>query len=250
MASRKSQASRGDDIERGQVPARSKKKKKPPASRGLLYAGIAAGGLFATLLLIGVGIVAVVVVVKLVRGTPEQPVTAWDRYTTDENEFGLDYPAGWNTRSYGLKNKREVNITHEGASITIKENLTGSLLGDIAGAANQGRPVDDDHIPVAKVHELRRPEGAREESAVTVMTKAGKARRSLYTDGSNRGYRATVLLHQTALDVFCECRESDWETLRPAFDRVIASIGRGDRIFGNGRSRSCQSALATSWKAT
>jgi hypothetical protein len=34
-------------------------------------------------------------------------------------------------------------------------------------------------------------------------------------------------MHQTALDVYCECRAADWETLRPAFERVIESLGRG-----------------------
>jgi hypothetical protein len=115
-----------------------------------------------------------------------------------------------------------------GATIDIKENLAGSLVGDIAGAFNQGnQPPSDDRLPVSKVHEQRRPEGAKEEPAVTMETKFGKARCSAYTSGSKRGYRVTVLMHQTALDVFCECRASDWDVLRPAFDRFISSLGRG-----------------------
>src|SRR5437870_3497415 len=95
----------------------------------------------------------------------------------------------------------------------------------IAGiAAAGGRPVDDDHLPVVQVHNMRRPKDMpnyKEEPGVTVATRFGKVRRSAYTDGSRRGYRATALLTQTAFDIFCECRASDWDTLRPAFEHVI-----------------------------
>src|SRR5262249_18366693 len=116
------------------------------------------------------------------------------------------------------------------ASINVKENLTGSLIGDIANAAARGKEVGEEFAPVARVHDMRRPKDSssyREEAAVTVKTGFGDARRSAYIDGSKGGYRATVLMHRTALDIFCECRASDWDTLRPAFERVIESVGRG-----------------------
>ena len=223
MPPRKSESPRSDD----DAQARGKKKKKPAGPRWPLYAGIAAGGLVVLLLVIGVVIIGIIFGVKAFRGTPAEPVAKWSRYNSAENEFGFDYPTGWHCRESGIKNKRGVIFSNSGTTITVKENMTGSLIGDIAGAANFGKEVSDERSPVAKVHELRKPEGAKEEPAVTVTTKAGKARRSLYTDGSRRGYRATVLLHQTALDIFCECHESDWETLRPAFERLIESVARG-----------------------
>jgi hypothetical protein len=192
-----------------------------------LYVAIAAGGGLVLLLVIGVVIVGIVIGVGALRGTQAQPVTDWTRHITAEQEFGFDFPKGWDSREQGIKDRREIRVTKFGASINVKENLTGSLIGDIANAANQGKQVDDERSPVAKVHEQRKPEGAKEEAAVTVTTKAGKARRSVYTSGSRKGYRATVLLHQTALDIFCECSQSDWETLRPAFERVIESVARG-----------------------
>jgi predicted Zn finger-like uncharacterized protein len=202
--------------EEGEVRVRrkkKKKKKKQPSLRGLRIAGLAGGGVIALALLIWVAL-------KLTAGAPPvQPVTTWEKYGTEEGEFGFEYPADWRAKSYGPS-----------ASITVKENLTGSLLGDIAGAANGGGPVDDDQLPVARVHEARRPKDSKsyqEKPAKTVQTRIGKARRSAYADGAKRGYRATVLLNQTALDVFCECKASDWETLRPAFEHVIESLGRG-----------------------
>jgi len=225
MAKQNSNASGSADSQRD--GGRRKKRKKPTAPRWPLYAAIAGGGAFVGLLIIGLCIVGVVFGMKAIRGAPAEPVAEWDRFSTAENEFAFDYPKGWNVRAYGIKDKREVNVTNAGVSITVKENLTGSLVADISNAANQGKEVSDDLSPVAKVHETRKPEGAKEDPAVTVTTKTGKARRSFYKSGGRCGYRATVLLHQTALDVFCECRESDWETLRPAFERLIESIGRG-----------------------
>jgi hypothetical protein len=215
-----------DDTGRPQPPTRKKKKKKKQArSRWPVLAGLAA---------IGVAALALTVWV-IARGTagpsPARPVTDWDKFRTEENEFSFDYPADWTARGYGIRGRREAAVTGGSASITVKENLAGSLVGDIARAAARGQPVGEEHTPVAQVHELRRPKDSRtyrEEPAVTVMTRFGEARRSAYTDGSKRGYRATVLMHKTALDVFCECRASDWETLRPAFERVIESLGRGE----------------------
>jgi hypothetical protein len=228
MAVKKSKASSPLDGQRDDDRGPRKKKKKTAAgSRWPLYAAIAAGGVFVLVLVIVVGIVTVIVGIKAIRGAPAEPVTAWNRYVAPEQEFGFDFPKGWDFRQYGIKDKREVNVNKGSASISFKENLTGSLIGDIANAANFGKDVSDDRLPVAKVHEMRKPEGAKEDPAVTVNSKSGKARRSFYSDGSRRGYRATVLLQQTALDIFCECHETDWETLRPAFERVIESTSRG-----------------------
>jgi hypothetical protein len=212
------------DEDEAPVRKKKKKKKKETKSRVPLIAGIAGGGVVALALMIWA-------VVALTRGGgPAQPVTAWEQYSTEENEFGFDYPVGWKEKSYGIKGRREAEIKGPNASINVKENLSGSLVGDIAGAGQGGQPVDDDFAPVAKVHEVRRPKDSstyQEGPAVTVTTRLGKARRSPFTDGSKSGYRATLLLHQTALDVFCECRTSDWATLKPAFEHVIESLGRG-----------------------
>lgn len=215
-----------DEVDEAPVRKKKKKKKKKEPSRWPMLSLYIAGGVFGLLMLV---LVIWLIVQFGGGGPPAQPVTNFTKFSTDEQEFGFEYPAGWGLNDYGMKGRREVHIRGVGgASIDIKENLAGSLVGDIAGAGNQGnQPPSDDRLPVSKVHEMRRPEGAKEEPAVTVETKFGKARQSAYTDGSKRGYRVTVLMHQTALDVFCECRASDWDVLRPAFDRFISSLGRG-----------------------
>jgi len=215
-----------DDDRDDDLPRKKKKKKKKQAPSPLpkIAAFVAAG-------VVGVGLVVLLIWVgfSLAGGTPAKAVTAWENISTDEMGFGFDYPAGWGAKSYGKSPNRVIEVKSVStAKITVNENLSGSLVGDIAGAGIAGQQVDDSRLPVSRVHEMRKPKepaSYKEEPAVTVMTKFGKGRMSAYTDGSRRGYRATVLLNQTALDIFCDCRVSDWDTLRPAFERVIQSMG-------------------------
>lgn len=226
MAKSKAPRPEPDDTEGTDASVRKKKKaKKKQALRWPLYASIAGVGVF-VLVLIGVAIWGLV---QFAGGRAAKPVTAWEKHTTEESEFGFEYPAGWGLKSYGIRGKREVEVKESGASISVKENLAGSLVGDIAGAIGGGL-ADDDRSPVAQVHAMRKPQDSssyQEGTAVTVTTRFGKARMSPYKDGYKRGYRATILMHQTALDVFCECRAADWDTLRPAFEHVIESLGPG-----------------------
>lgn len=205
---------------------KKKKKKKQAASPWPKIAAFGAAGVA------GVGVIALLiwVVVQAGGGSPATPVNAWEKYATDEMGFAFEYPAGWGCKGYGKSPNREAEIkSRSTAKINVKENLVGSLVADIAGA-NAGQQVDDSRLPVSRVHEMRRPKepaSYQESPAVTVMTKFGKGRMSAYTDGSRRGYRVTVLMHQSALDIFCDCRASDWDVLRPAFEHVIQSIGLG-----------------------
>ena len=217
-----------DDDDLDEAPVRKKKKKKKrkeQPSRWPMISLYIAGGVF------GLGMLSLIIwlLVSFAGGGPAaQPVVNFSKFSTDEQEFGFEYPVGWRLEDYGMKGKREVHIKGVGgATIDITENMAGSLVGDIAGAFQGNQPPSDEFLPVSKVHEMRRPEGAKEDPAITMESKFGKVRCSPYKNGSRRGYRVTVLMHQTALDVFCECRESDWEVLRPAFDRFIASLGRG-----------------------
>ena len=95
-----------------------------------------------------------------------------------------------------------------------------------------------DLAPVAQVHEMEKEEfaeeigGCEEQAPLAVKTGLGDARKSEFTTsgtfgGTIRGYRVTALSLDRRVRVVCQCSESDWENLQPAFDRVIESLGPG-----------------------
>lgn len=187
-------------------------------------------------------VIVVVVAGLLLRqrfATPK--VTAPEQYAvynSPEGVFHVSLPKGWTLESGGRKGQYRVSAEKGSATIQVYESLTGSLLGDIAESGNRGMTVPDELLPVSRVHEVKRQTIAeeyrdyREEPAVTVETQFGKVRRSAFTakagmGGKIRGYRATALGAMTSIAVVCTCPAEHWDTLEPAFARVIASIGPG-----------------------
>src|SRR5262245_60063685 len=182
-------------------PRRRKKNRASNSGRRYLILGAAAAG--------GVVLVALVVVVwVLLRPHFAAPkVTAPEQFTvynSPEEDFHVSLPKGWKLEPSGRKGQYRVTAEKGPAAIQVYESLTGSLLGDIAGAGQRDANVPDDLLPVSRVHEAKRQTIAeeyrdyREEPAVTVETQFGKSRRSAFTaktglGGKVRGYRATAL---------------------------------------------------------
>jgi hypothetical protein len=213
---------------------RRNKKRAGKSGRGLLILGAAAGA---------VALLALVIVVAVMlrqRLGPEK-MTAPEQYVvynSPEDVFHVSMPKGWKLESGGRKSAYWVFAEKGGATIKVYESLTGSLLGDIAGARQADPNVSDELLPVSRVHEIKQKTLAddysnyREDPAVTVGTQFGKARRSAFTakavlGGKVRGYRATALGTMTQITIVCTCSPADWDTLEPAFARVIASVGPG-----------------------
>src|SRR5262249_59371004 len=135
---------------------------------------------------------------------------------------------GWQLQSGGRKSAYWVSAEKGGATIKVYESLTGSLLGDIAGAGQADPNVSDELLPVSRVHNMKQKTFAeeysnyREDPAVTVETRFGKARRSEFTakaglGGKVRGFRATALGAITQISVVCICSPGDSDALAPAF---------------------------------
>jgi hypothetical protein len=227
---RRGARARDDDEEEGRA---GKRKKKQKAGRNqLVFLGIASG---VGLLLLG-GIVLLVVFFP--RGKKMTTPESFAGYNAPEGEFACLVPADWKLQEAGIKNTRSITVKKGSASILVRQSLAGSLLGDIAGAAERDGNVPDERLPVSRVHELKKASVAgefsnyQEEAPTTVVTKGfGKARRSAFTSsgtfGKKRGYRATVLANMISYDVICQCSEADWDVLEPAFAKVIASLGHG-----------------------
>lgn len=215
-------------------PLRRKKNQAGNSGRRYLILGGAVGAVILVSLMIVAGIV-----LRQRFATPK--VTAPEQYAvynSPEEVFHVSLPKGWTLASGGPKGHYRVTAEKGGATIQVYESLTGSLLGDIAEAGNRDMKVPDELLPISRVHEVKRQTVAeeyrdyREEPAVTVETQFGKTRRSAFTakaglGGKVRGYRATALGAMTSIAVVCTCPSEDWDTLEPAFARVIAGIGPG-----------------------
>jgi hypothetical protein len=168
--------------------------------------------------------------------TPKEFVT----YHSTDGRFDCDCPKGWETDGAGKPESPNcwAKFTQGNAEVNISADLAGSLFGDIAkaGGAAQG---GDAEPPVAKIH----PMGVRqmkedfnnyqEKEAVKFQSKGiGEGRRSIFIadkslGGKIFGYRATLLSGDRRISVICSCPSSNWKALKPAFERITASLRPG-----------------------
>jgi hypothetical protein len=172
-------------------------------------------------------------------GSAEAP-TSYTKYNAKDGSFACERPANWEAAGGG-KGHQWAKFTSGGAEISIRTDVTGSLMADIAQAQNQSAGIDagdEDLAPVAKVHEMGKEAMAeqmsdyQEQAPESVKTGLGDARKSEFSatgtfGGKVRGYRVTALTRDKRVQVVCQCSESDWETVKPAFDKAIESLGPG-----------------------
>jgi hypothetical protein len=219
-------------------PAAEKRKRRKPEKETkrtnmLLFAVIAIGALL-SLSVVGAGIVFVVRLGEKDKLTAPDSFSA---YESPEAVFHLDYPSGWKVSSSGIKGNYAVTIEKSSALIQVSESLRGSLIGDIANSGARG-DESDERSPVAQVHAVKKQDLADEfnryEEGKPEFVKArfGKVARSEFKASAGlglrvHGFRATALAGMTSFDVVCQCSERNWEMLRPAFERAIASLGPG-----------------------
>ena len=167
--------------------------------------------------------------------------TSYDTYNSKDGSFQLQYPAGWDADGGDRSGYAWAKFTSGNAVISVDANLAGSLMGDVAKSkihipgiqVEQGAERD----PVAAVHAQEKQgfeddEGVTEQQAVVVKTGFPDARKSEFTGtktfgGSIRGCRVTALSSTKRIRLVCECPESEWEALKPAFDKAIESLGMG-----------------------
>ncbi len=159
-------------------------------------------------------------------------------FSSKDGVFTCKYPAGWEMEGGGGTRSEYsmTKFTKGGAEIRIESDLAGSLFADMSRAQNAeyGSP----ETPVARVHEMKKKATSDEfsnykerEAKSFKSNSLGEGRKAIFVaDGSFGskvyGYRATLLTNDKRLTILCQCPATDWKALRPAFDKVIASIGR------------------------
>jgi hypothetical protein len=161
-------------------------------------------------------------------------------YHSTDGRFDCDCPKGWETDGGGKPESPNcwAKFTRGNAVVNVSADLAGSLWGDIAKAGG-GMQGADAEPPVAKVH----PMGVRqmkeeygnyqERDAVKFDSKGlGEGRRSIFIadqgiGGKTYGFRATLLSGDRRISVVCSCPANNWNALKPAFQRITASLRQG-----------------------
>jgi len=211
-------------------------------------------------LLGGLGLVFVGVLVALffLRASKPSPIpapAAFVPYKAADGSFACLGPKGWEKQGGASGAIRAgVLFKRDKAAIDITSDLAGSLMGDMARANNSQMesiagmlpngvaanlpktkpPVEQLHVAGGKAM-TKRMENFAEQPMQTLNSSLGEARYSEWTADDNsllhkgklHGYRVTILGNERRVTVLCQCPDGDWKTLKPAFERVIASLAPG-----------------------
>jgi hypothetical protein len=187
--------------------------------------------------------------------------TGFAPYIASDRSFKCDAPQGWETISVDSHAVMGGALFKKGpAKIDITSDLAGSLMGDIAIASDRQAQGMEDMLkgmpnmpgmpeipaalrkpPVEKLHEaegksMKKTYPGYEEQPMQVLkvpAGMGDGRYSEFTvkgtlmSPSQHGYRVTILPTERRLTVLCICPERNWPALKPAFERVITSLGPG-----------------------
>jgi len=165
---------------------------------------------------------------------------AYVTYHSTDGRFDCDCPKGWEASGAGKPDSPNcwAKFTKGSAEIRVDADFAGSLFGDIAKSTGSmfGGEAEP---PVARVH----PMGERhmkeeysnyqEREPKPFQSKGfGEGRRSVFIadqgfGGKVYGYRATLLAGDRRISVICTCPATNWQTLKPAFEKVIASVRQG-----------------------
>lgn len=167
--------------------------------------------------------------------------TSYSSYNAKDGSFACDTPDGWEIKGGG-KSGTPVWAKFSSGSALI--HFKASSTNRLANAALSGRSADANAIPnFAPVHLLhvdaikqaeQEYEGYTEIAGPTVMnSKLGPARMSEFNYSTSfgtkmHGYRISIIGFDRGVNVYCTCPESDWKRLNPVFDKVLASIVRGE----------------------
>lgn len=194
------------------------------------------------------------------RSAPEKITapTTFSTFKAGDNSFQCDYPSDWHKKSGESQAIASMARFERGnARIEVKADLVGSLMGDmpapgaglpdlsqVPGAASlpglSGLKVDN-RPAVERLHEADKKEAKleteasgyseyEEDSPQKFESRMGDSRYSTFhakggfMTGNLKGIRATIMGPERAVKVVCRAPEKDWDTLQPAFQRVLQSI--------------------------
>lgn len=218
----------------------------PPPARPMMAAPNEGGGKRA--LWMGLGLaVAVVIGIAAFLLMPRHGAapTGWTTFTASDKSFSCAAPSGWETttsdkaQQMAGKDQTTGGVLFRSGSATIEVTTdtvatlvsyllvhgngdTDALTGPKAGSLHKQW-----RIATSAIHK-----GYRETKVEAIAENMGDARLSEWTADGNvfglgghvHGYRASLVRGSLTAVVVCQCLDSDWPALKPAFRHVIASV--------------------------
>ncbi len=159
---------------------------------------------------------------------PAEPVSSYEPFEATDKSVTGESPAGWEKEAGDTGGTlARLNFTQGDAKIRIRADAGASFMAD--AMKNGPVPVIDamHEKGIKQLDEF--VSGAEAMPAKPMKSSIGEARYSEFTadGGKTHGYRSTAIGPQRVVSVTATCPESDWETLKPAFDKVIGSLQNG-----------------------
>lgn len=163
-----------------------------------------------------------------IAGPPAKAVTAYEPFEASDKSVTGEAPAGWEKEAGDTGGTlARINFTQGDAKIRIRADAGASFMAD----AMKGGPVPVIDLMHEKgIKQLEEFVSNPEAMPAQPMTSPiGEARYSEFTadGGQTHGYRSTAIGPQRVVSVTASCPEKDWETLKPAFSKVIGSVQNG-----------------------
>ena len=196
----------------------------------------------------GLGLaVAVVIGIAAFLLTPKHstPPMAWTTFTASDKSFSCAAPGGWETttsdKAQQVVGKDQttggVQFRSGSASIEVTTDTVATLMSYILVHGNG----DTDALTGPKAVSLHKQwkiatsaihKGYHETKVEPITENMEDARLSEWTANGNvfglgghvHGYRASLVGGNLTAVVVCQCLDSDWPALKPAFRHVIASV--------------------------
>lgn len=171
--------------------------------------------------------------------------TTWTTFTAQDKSFSVAAPGGWETtpsdRAQQMMGKDSTTggVLFRSGSATI--DITTDTVATLVAYDVMHNNADPQTLTGSRAGVLHKQwkiatsaihKGYHETKVMDFEQKMGDARLSEWTANGNvfglggrvHGYRASLVGGNTTAVVVCQCLESDWPALKPAFLHVIASV--------------------------
>lgn len=162
----------------------------------------------------------------LLSGCDSKPVaapTSFEPFVASDKSFAGSGPAGWDKQEFGGGDTyAKVAWTRGDAKIEVKSDTANSLMGDINKVSGK-KPVDTAHDKILAGMQSD-VSGFTPLPTQSVTTTFGEGRLSEWTANGTHGLRGTAMALDRSIGLNCQCSESDWETLKPAFMKVWSDL--------------------------